>query len=431
MADLISERKGDFNHVYITTMNISRISKAIAEVRRVQKFEDAESIRNISIDLFLPEMQSQDVSQMAQTATALALRCFTGKIRIHSRGQSSTLVSLLNTEADKMQASARLDFSPKETGPWRLAFSHEIAGTICVDASGWTARINGVFAERIPAASPAICFAVACVIAKIFNNAIFRINQHYDEAWDFCLLRFSTADVIPIAVHENLNIGKIALLGAGAIGSAIGYVLKMSNWHGELEVIDFDYFEAPNLETCILADIQSVNRPLLKGLSLAQNFSSHGIRASHLNREVKEGDSILNESTDAFVCAVDNTPTRRILDRVNSRILINAGLGGTRRDAAWVLWSQHGRKHPSLSSIYAENSDDTADQSAYIPEEFADECSRQHYHGVSLALPFVALNAGSLLAAALYQHATSALVDYSMLQMDLFAKQGRLTLKGR
>jgi hypothetical protein len=144
---------------------------------------------------------------------------------------------------------------------------------------------------------------------------------------------------------------------------------------------------------------------------------------------VKEGDLILNESRDVFVCAVDNSPTRRILDRVNTRVLINAGLGATKHDAGWVLWSQHGIKHPPLSSIYTENAADPVSQSDHVPDEFADECSRRPYNGVSLALPFVALAAGSLLAATVYQHAVGTPIDPGLLQMDLFAKQSRLTLR--
>jgi len=76
-------------------MNISRISKAIAVARRDENFKDAENVRDKSIDLFLSPQPTETDCQMAQVATALLLRCFKGKIRIHSSGSSRRLRALL------------------------------------------------------------------------------------------------------------------------------------------------------------------------------------------------------------------------------------------------------------------------------------------------------------------------------------------------
>lgn len=410
-------------------MNISRISKAIAEVRHDQKFEEAVNIRNSNIDLFLPGKPSETTRQMAQTAAALALRCFTGKIRIHPPVSDSLVRSMLEFEAEKVGAPERLDFTSSETGPWQLALGCEVDGAICADASGWTARINGVFTKGLPAATPAVAFAVACAVAKLFNHAIFRVDEHSLEAWDFCLLRFLSGEHVPLDVERQMNLGRIGLLGAGAIGSAVGYVLALSKWSGQLHIIDFDYFEEPNLETCISADIQSVNRPLRKAVALTESFVGHGIAATERRCKVQAGEGLLNESWNAFVCAVDNSETRRILDQVNARILINAGLGATKQDVGWVLWTQHGIDNPTLSSIYGGESGEDATDADQLPEEFREECSRKNYKGVSLALPFGALVAGSLIAAALYQHAAGALTKHSWMQIDLLAKQELMTLR--
>ena len=408
-------------------MDISRISKAIAEVRGDKKFQDAEDVRNKDIDLLLPAEISDVVRHMAQTATALILRCFTGKLRIHCLDSDPTLRALLKIEAKKMGALNRLDFVSHDMGPWRISLGCRADHAISADVSGWTARINGIFDERKPAAAPAIAFAVACAIAKLFNRAIFGVDRHAFEAWSFCLLRFSTGENTTVDANQ-IDLGRIGMLGAGGIGSAVGYVLSISDWSGKLEIIDFDSFQGPNLETCILADIRDVNRPLRKALALAGAFHGHKIVAIERDCEIKAGTSILQEKWNAFVCGVDNAETRLVLDNVNADILLNAGLGSTKQDVGWVLWTQHGKDHLKLSSYYQNNSADITD-SDDVPEEFRAECSRKSYHGVSLALPFVGLVAGSLLATSLYRNAVGLRTKFTSLRIDLFGKQQRITLQ--
>jgi len=409
-------------------MDISRISKAIAEVRGDQKFQDAEDVRNKDIDLLLPAALSDSVRRMAQTATALILRGFTGKLRIHCLNSDPILRSLIETEAGKMGALNRLDFVSHDMGPWRLALGCMSDRVISADASGWTARINGIFDDRKPAAAPAIAFAVACAIAKLFNHAIFGIDKYAFETWDFCLLRFSVGENVPVDA-EQIDFGKIGLLGAGGIGSAVGYVLSISDWSGKLDIIDFDTFQGPNLETCISADIRDVNRPLRKALALTGTFHGHKIVTIERECKVKGGEAILQEKWNAFVCGVDNPETRLVLDNVNADILLNAGLGSTKQDVGWVLWTQHGENDPALSSIYKTSSEEKLNDSGDVPEEFREKCLRKSYQGVSLALPFIGLAAGSLLVASLYQNVVGKRNRNTFMQMDLFAKQQRITIR--
>src|SRR5438270_229123 len=83
---------------------------------------------------------------------------------------------------------------------------------------------------------------------KLFNWAIFNESRSLVEKWDFCLLRFSSKDQAPTIAQQSISIGKCGLLGAGGIGSAVGYVLSISNWSGQIDIIDNDIFETPNLE---------------------------------------------------------------------------------------------------------------------------------------------------------------------------------------
>ncbi|HEV2328594.1 MAG TPA: ThiF family adenylyltransferase [Verrucomicrobiae bacterium] len=311
-----------------------------------------------------------------------------------------------------------------------MAIGHHVEGMISADASGWTARINGVFSEKSPAAPPAITFAIACAVAKLFNQAIFDAHQNAHESWDFCLLRFLSGVHSPIQMDQKISLGRIGVLGAGAIGSALGCVLSISDWSGAIEVIDYDAYQDPNLETCVFADIQDVNRPLRKALALAEALKGKNLDVHERRCKVEAGAGLLAEPWDAFVCAVDNPETRRILDDANARVLLNAGVGASKHDMGWVLWTQHGQPgQTKLSSLYqADSGMETADAED-VPEEFREECSRMGYQGVSLALPFAGLAAGSLLAASLVQQANGKQTPLSFIQLDLLGKQQRMTVR--
>jgi len=409
--------------------DISRITKAIVEVGGHTKFNDADEIRRKDVDIFLPKTIADADRRMAQTAVALLLRCFNkGVIRIHSPISDPVLRLMLEKEAAKMGTKDRLDFQPTSAGQWCLAIGFHQAETISVDVSGWTARINGSFETRISPAAPVITFAVACAVAKLFNWAVFENNIQAFEEWDFCLLRLLVGKHDPVPTNEHLDLGKIAILGAGALGSAVAYILSISDWSGQLDVIDYQLFEEPNLETCIFADIRDVNMPLRKALSIVNRLQGHKIVASERQCRVNAGDAILQEKRSVFVSAVDNPETRTILDTVNSDVLINAGIGGTKQDAGVVLWTEHGNGRQTLSSLYHTATAEEAESTA-VPEEFRDKCSRADYRGVSLALPFAGLAGGSLLTASIYRKAIGSSREESFLQIDLLRKQQKITLQ--
>jgi hypothetical protein len=407
-------------------MDISRITKLVVEVSGGDSYDQAVDIRNKDVDLFLPESGEVGLEIMTLSAVALVLRCFTGRLRFHGRA-SAELQDAIREEAAKLTDLSRLDYSPTGHGQWMLAFGHKKEGAICGDASGWTAKINGTFDTRLPSGCAAT-FAAACMVAKLFNLAILGRDKDAFEAWDFCLSSFTSDKGAPVRPFEDLHLGRLALLGAGAIGSAVGFVLKISRARAEVVVIDPQAFDAPNVETCILADKVAVNKPRKKAVSLAEALKSAGIDAT-AEMELINGESeLLKQKWNAFVCGVDNSETRRELDHTNARVLLNAGLGDSRDDAGFVLWTKHYSSGLRLSDVYKPTiaATDKAGREDVAPKEFSkDKCSRMAYRDVSLSIPFVALAAGSLLVAGLYHEARGEAPVSNYLQIDLFGKQQR------
>lgn len=410
-------------------MSISRVTKSVVVLSDSSTFEKSKDARIVDIDIFLPDSISETICQMAQCAVALALRSVLGKIRIHCPHLDTHLRSVLQSEAVKFGEPERLDLDSNSNGKFKLALGLIVDGAVSADASGWTARVNGVFSNNVNASSPAATFAVACAFGKLFNHAILGRNEHFDESWDFCLLRFLLGQHPVLPVVGTQNLGRVALLGAGAIGSAFSYVLSLSAWSGELHIIDFDRFEDSNIETCIFADRRSVNVPLLKAQSLVNNFRDHRMYAQERNEKIRGCEPLLTEQWGALICAVDNPETRCLLDHVNAPVILNAGLGSTKLDAGWVLWTRHGSNNPTLSSIYTPQVGVVEDADIHVPEEFQEQCSRLNYNNISLSLPFVAVAAGSLLAASLFQHSIGKMTSHTWMQMDLLKKQSRITFK--
>jgi hypothetical protein len=268
------------------------------------------------------------------------------------------------------------------------------------------------------------------MVAKLFNAAILGRKKEISEVWEYCLLRFNSTPLQPIEFKENLDLGKIGLLGAGAIGSAVGYILVHSQFSGSLTIIDSQTFEEPNLETCILANSKAVNIPSRKAEFLAQTLSKTKIEARFEMRRIERpDDALLAEQWDAFICGVDNSETRRKLDETNTNVLLNAGLGDSKEDAGFVLWSRHSKANRPLSALYKPKDHEEYSKNLHIPMEFREQCSRMNYQDVSMSIPFIALAAGSLLVASLCQARMQMACDYNYIQIDMFAKQQRMTRK--
>lgn len=406
-------------------MGISRITKSVVQALGVESFREAEEIRRKDVDFILPDGDATGLEIVVVSAAALVLRCFTGRLRVHG-AETVELQTQIQDEARRLNALGRVEFGSRAAGRWMLAFGCRREGAICGDASGWTARINDTFLQRLPTGC-AGTFAAACMVAKLFNLAILGRDRDAFEAWDFSLSSFTSDKGAPVRRMEDVTLGRIGMLGAGALGSAVGFVLLRSKAKADVVVIDPQSYEGPNLETCVLTDVVAVNGAWKKAVHVAEVLKAGGIAARPELERVKAGSELLKMRWNGFVCGVDNPETRRMLDESNTRVLLNAGLGDSREDAGFVLWTRHVEGGAPLSELYSParsgtgrgKNDDT------IPREFREECTRMLYEGVSLSIPFAALAAGSLLVAGLYHEARGEAPLDNYLQLDLFGKQSR------
>ncbi len=408
-------------------MSVSRLDKFLRERGKTASLAEARSVRERSIELTVANGASP---HLLRSAIALAVRCFTGAVHlvVDNEDGDATLVAI--EEARTYGAEARIKIGSGAEPVVRLGLGKPVDG-VFVDASGPVAYVNKLATSNGPAWPPAAAFAVACGFGKLFARMLGLDRNIYEEPWDYSLLTLTApAPGDQGAVPAELDVGKVVLIGAGAIGSAFALVLKMCGWRCELCIVDPQAYDEPNHETTLLISKGNALACLPKAKTLARLVAGGSIRAHPLEERVGPGHAVLATRCDVLVCAVDNPDTRRILDNAACDVLLNGAVGGSGLDAGLVLWTRHVQGSPTLASLYPDVAETTSNTPP--PTEVAgDECSRVAYEGVALAAPFMALASASLLAAACAHRALGALPAPRYLQFDLLELQSKYSERRR
>lgn len=416
-------------------MNVSRVDKFINDILRHPTLKESSDLRADPVALVLSDIEPTKRATMAHVAVTLALRCYSGPIRIYGEAGGATglptaptLGTYLGTLAHIYGAPERLEWrdgTPCESTALFIGRGPPTA--FIADAAGWVAGTNIELPAAAEAEVPACMFAVSCVFAQLFGSSLLGTPGRH--AWSFSLLDYCLSPSAPTAHQRQcFDCGEISILGAGALGSAFAYGLWLSTWTAHALVIDSDRYDEPNRETTCLIGLEHIRRCSPKATALAEAMRRPGLEAAGLAERVGAGSAVLKDPRRYFICGVDNPATRRELDLHQSTWLLNAGVGGTSRDAGMVLVSRHGPADPPLSGLYRTSSPEGQGGSTldHLPSEAQDACSRIPYQQVSLAAPFVATAAASLLLASAAGH-TAKMPSY--LKLDLLGLQDKIDLR--
>lgn len=379
-------------------MGINRVEKLIRELAGLSSLSAASEVRNQPVAVVIGGRPMERYSDISETAICLLLRCFSGEVWLDEGSDGAgdpvfiRIVERARSESLGVSGKDRIRVGGGPLEAPRFGIGIALAGEVFVDAVGWTAAVNRlVEGDEAPIAA-ASCLAAAFGVAKVFAARALGRSRVADEAWAFSLWSMSpveTADLRPGRCPESL--GKVALLGAGSIGSAIGYVLKKSNVGAEVLVLDDDAYDEDNVDTTLLLQRSSAISGAEKAKALSEAMTTEELRSSHRKERVGGDSVVLREWWDFFFCGVDNAETRRELDHVNAAWTINAAVGGAKEDAGHLLVSRHGTEEPRLSSLYpASNREEAPASSPPV------DCSTLAYQGATMAAPFVAAAAASI-----------------------------------
>lgn len=401
----------------------SRIGKLLRESTGVVLFKEGEDLRERDVLLVFDERSD---AMLVRSAVALTLRCFLGRtvVATPTSSASQPLAAEAEAEAASYGASDRLSFDiDAAADPLVLGLGCTCDG-VFVDAHGWEISVNQLCGRGLPATAPAAAFAAAAGVAKLFANIIRRRADVVGEAWSSTLLDLDDADAA-----TPIDIGRVTVIGAGAIGSGLAHVLRHSDWNGEVLYVDSQRYDEPNHETTLLISMDDALRQAPKAETLARLCNTDRLSCRGVQEMLVENHSLLAKPTGAILCAVDNSVARRLLDRTAAPVVFNAGVGGSRHDAGHVLWTRHDPETRPLSSLYRVVSDPAKPDSEAPPDIATDACSRIAYESVSLAAPFMGLAAGALLAAGLAQQALGIRGRTDYMKLDLLGLQERSTRK--
>jgi molybdopterin/thiamine biosynthesis adenylyltransferase len=216
---------------------------------------------------------------------------------------------------------------------------------------GWTAALAlaGVFARADSSDSEfnpvGAALAAALGAAAVYQNFNRELLSHYASQapiWVSSILSSATTSAEEAAtwevgprLPEGLDLGKILVVGAGALGgnfSAITGMLK--SMRGRLDIIDDDILEASNLNRLVAALFQHLQARQYKAHIAVASFQGSSVEAiPYLERyERLQGNDGANrlqlETYDAVVGGVDQMASRAFIQSGWPQLLIDGGTGG-------------------------------------------------------------------------------------------------------
>ncbi|MEJ7567728.1 MAG: ThiF family adenylyltransferase [Gaiellaceae bacterium] len=221
------------------------------------------------------------------------------------------------------------------------------ATAVSVFAAGWNVYVDDDTAEDTEPAPAAALLAAAFGVAELFR-LVFAVElgnrgRRGPQPGGFNLVTLGEprADLL---VPDELNLGEVHLVGAGAIGQAAAHTLAVSGALGTLLVVDPEKIALSNLQRYVLtrdSDVGAVKVDLLR----------ERLRKSNLE--------VVPLATEWHAALADRTRATLVgLDSPEARLDVQASLPGPIYNAwtqpADVGWSRHERfgDEPCLACLY-------------------------------------------------------------------------------
>jgi ThiF family len=407
----------------------NRISKFVVVAKGLATLAEADTVRTTDVTIHISGDNVNTICLAVRTLVALAMRCCMGIIHLQLAGSPlSAADAKVVQDAAQHEVIAygnplRLQVDDGKTQGLAFVVGSQKPGFYSMWADGWVAHINRPDpCTNSDAFAPAIIFAASAIMAKAFSVDVLENADHFArESWSFDTLRQISADDVKDVPQRPPSLGRIALLGAGAIGSAVAYTLLHTGIPVDVTIIDFDQYDGENLDTSLLIHDEDCNMLRSKAEVLTKRIIGAGIVAHPVVRKLDDRDPLLKEKFHAFVVGVDKATPRRQLDGSAADCIINAGLGGSRLDAGHMMVSHHRPGSVPLSHHYADTVDDESGGNEEIPRD-VDVCSRIFFQQASLAAPFMGAAAGALLVAKVVARALD-IPGAAYLKLDLLRYQ--------
>ncbi|WP_199512175.1 ThiF family adenylyltransferase [Nucisporomicrobium flavum] len=230
------------------------------------------------------------------------------------------------------QRSIRVGGAPPDAVHVQVGVDHAAADLTGVpDGHGTRIRRPGYPFPRLEHAGSGLG---AVLTAAMLTGEIFKMvtalrpgTYRHIDTLNFCpVALFSSHHRAP----EHLHVERLALVGAGAIGTAVALILSVLEATGDLTVIDRQIFESPNVITYSLGTDEDAGARLPKVDIVGTALQRMNIRRVHgtVDDFISHIDAGTMPLPHTVLGAVDNIAARHDLQRIYADLVLDGGTGG-------------------------------------------------------------------------------------------------------
>lgn len=243
--------------------------------------------------------------------------------------------------------------------PWTVINSH-----------GWLARVSSGDRD-LPSdcsqANPIGALGAASLgVTDVFKRLI-QLRETRGRFFNgllFSLYTYQTNISDPGPVLPPDFQGDVLMVGAGAIGNGIGYLLSQLPVRGHVDIVDTQLFQPENLGTCILIGPSDVDVPKPKAEAVAAVLRANGISANGYQSDFapfSKGFGHTVPYPKVILNALDNVETRHQVQDVWPDLIIDGAIGDFGCQVSVHPW---GRDIACLRCLFQAESVETAEKVA-------------------------------------------------------------------
>lgn len=240
-------------------------------------------------------------------------------------------------------------------------------------SDGWSVRLskNMDQVNRQVMINPLTAAVSSCFAANELFKILFKPylkNCILADSFEISLLDYSINQGIKHneELPGGIDIGNVWLAGVGAVGNGFLYGLSLlENITGNLKIVDNRSISKSNLQRYILATESDIGSNKTEIIAIQQFQNKEQIQIHPIVQTIQSCNQ-LDDPFDTLICAVDSIETRKKIQALLPRLILN---GWTRMDEFAVTRHLFNSDYRCLSCLYDK-----------VKQEAPDEISEISYH---------------------------------------------------